>query len=53
MPVSGPTIRASDANDWLTPSTSPCRSASARREISADTDGLMKAKPTTTSAAAA
>ena len=52
-PTKGPRMRPSDANDWLTPSTSPCRSASALFEMSADTEGFTKAKPATAKAAAA
>jgi hypothetical protein len=44
------TIRPSEANDWFTPSTSPCRSGSALFEISADTDGFTKANPATANA---
>ena len=31
--------------DWFTPSTSPCRVGSLRREISEFTDGTMKENP--------
>ena len=52
-PRNGPTIRPSEANDWLTPSTSPCRAGSACFEIKADTDGFTAANPATATAAAA
>src|SRR5206468_894085 len=31
LPRNGPRIRPRDANDWLTPCTSPCRAGSARQ----------------------
>ncbi len=46
-PRNGPRMRPSDANDWFTPSTSPCRAGSARFDTSAETDGFTNAKPIT------
>ena len=51
LAVVGPQLEG-EAKDWLTPRISPCRFGSARRETSAATDGLRKAKPKTATAEA-
>ena len=49
-PCAGPKVRARLANDWLTPSVPPWRSAGARREMKAEVDGWVRPLPSASSA---
>ena len=52
-PMTGPRMRASALTLWLKPKMPPCFAGSVRREMSDVSEGIMKAKPTTTSVSAA